>query len=146
MASGEFETRESAMKKKLRRHATGYLLSALLLFSGLATLFIVLRKTWPVVSQTNNSFSVFWASLLAEKLYLFPGVEFELSHFFILSIVMLICALVVFGLSRQWLPLGLRDSIVECPFCRKHWRTSPDKALGICPHCRQLVHPKLVNG
>jgi uncharacterized Zn-finger protein len=133
------------MKKKIRRHAPGYALGFLLLLFGFAALSWVIWKTWPRDSQ-SNPFSVFWASLWVEKLVLLPGVEFELVYLVAFSVAMLIAALIVFGLSRQWLPLGGRDSRVECPFCRKHWRTSPDKALGICPYCRQLVHPKLVDG
>ena len=139
------KTGESVMKKILRRQTSGYVLSFLLLFFGLAALFLALWKTWPQVSQAGNPFSVLWASLWTEKLDFFPGVEFKLVYLIVLSMAMLITALIVFGLSRQWLLLGRKDSWVQCPFCRKRWRTSPDKALGLCPHCRQLIHPKLVD-
>ena len=132
------------MKKKLRRHAPGYALGSMLLLLGLAGLFWVFWKNWP--RAQSNPLSVFWVTLWVEKLVLLPGFEFELVYLFVFLVAMLIASLIVFGLSRQWLPLGGRDSRVECPFCRKHWRTSPDKALGICPYCRQLVHPKLVDG
>jgi hypothetical protein len=135
----------TVMKKVLRRQTSGYVLSILLLLFGIAALFFALWETWPQVSQAGNPFSVFWESLWAEKLVFLPGVEIKLVYLVVLSSAMIIAAFVVLALSRQWLPLGSNNSWVECPFCKKRWRTSPDKALGFCPHCRQLIHPKLVD-
>jgi hypothetical protein len=133
------------MKKVLRRQTSGYVLSFLLLFFGITAFVLALWRTWHQVSQAGNPFSVFWESLWTEQLVFLPGVEFKLVYLIVLSTAMLIAAFVVFALSRQWILLGRKDSWVECPFCKQRWRTSPVIALGLCPHCRQLVHPRLVD-
>ena len=134
------------MNKTLRRHATGYALSFLLLFFGMATLSYALWITWPKASQKEYPLANLWTTLSTEKLKVTPTIQIPLTHIVLASIAMIIAGLAVFALSRQWLPLGGKNSIVQCPFCNNRWRTSPDKALGLCPHCRQLVHPKLVDG
>jgi len=134
------------MKKVLRRQTSGYILSFLLLFFGIAALSVVLWKTWNQVTQAADPLSVFWESLWTEQLVFLSGVEFKLAYLVVLSTAMLITAFLVFALSRQWILLGRKGSWVECPFCKKRWRTSAVTALGLCPHCRQLVHPRLVDG
>jgi uncharacterized Zn-finger protein len=133
------------MRKVLRRQKSGYALSFVLLFSGLAAVLWVLWKTWPKVSIASNPFSVFWESLWTETLGFLPGVEFKLVYLMVLAAVLLVSGFVVFGLSRKWFPLGGTNSWLQCPFCRKRWRTSPDKALVHCPYCNHLVHPVLVD-
>jgi DNA-directed RNA polymerase subunit RPC12/RpoP len=49
----------------------------------------------------------------------------------------------VWVLSRQWLVLPGETVWFQCPFCHKKWRSISDKALVHCPHCRQLIHPKM---
>jgi hypothetical protein len=129
----------------LRRQKSGYALSFLLWFFGLAAIFWVFWKTWANVSVSGDPFSVFWESLWSETLDFFPGVEFKLVYLMVFASAMLVAGFVVFGLSRQWFVLGGKNSLLECPWCRKRWRSSPEKALVLCPHCRQLVHPVLVN-
>jgi len=131
------------MKKILRRQKSGYALSFLFWFFGLAALFTVLWNTWPQASSTENPVSVFWESLWTEKLDLFQGIELKLVYLAVLGVAMLVAGVVVLALSRQWfLPAG-EKTLFQCPFCRKQWKASPDKALVHCPHCRQLVHPQL---
>lgn len=142
----KIKTRESGMKKILRRQKSGYALSFLLWFFGLAALFVVLWKTWPQVSSSENPISVFWTSLWTEKLDFIQGVEFRLAYLVVLAMAMFVVGLMVFGLSREWFLLAGKTVWLQCPFCRKRWRTSPDKALVHCPYCRQLVHPILVDG
>lgn len=133
------------MKRILRRQKSGYALGFLLLFFGLSALFWIFWKTWPDVSTANNPFSVFWQSLWNETLDFIPGVEFKLVYPLVFASAMLVAGFIVFGLSRKWFMLGGKNSLLQCPWCRKRWRTSPDKALVLCPHCRQLVHPLLVD-
>jgi hypothetical protein len=133
------------MKKTLRRHLPGYALSFLLWFLGAAALLAVVLKTWPQVSSAENPFSVFWDSLWTRKLQIFSGVELELVYVFVAAMAMFAVGFTVFALSREWLLLAGKTVWLECPFCKKRWRTSPEKAPVLCPHCRQLVHPRLVD-
>jgi uncharacterized Zn-finger protein len=133
------------MRKVLRRQKSGYALSFVFWFSGLAAVLWVLWRTWPEVSIASNPFSVFWESLWTETLVFLPGVEFKLVYLMVLAAALLVTGFVVFGLSRKWFLLGGTSSWLQCPFCRKRWRTSPDKALVHCPYCNHLVHPVLVD-
>ena len=127
----------------LRRQKSGYVFGIILCLTGLATLFIVLWKVWPVLYSAQDFASVLWASLWVEQFDLIQGVELKLIYFVVLGTVMLISGALALTLSREWLPLAGETALLQCPYCRKRWRTSPDKALIHCPHCRQLVHPKL---
>jgi len=133
------------MKRVLRRQKSGYALSFLLWFFGVGALFWIFWKTWPDISTTNNPVSVFWQSLWNETFDFIPGVEFKLVYPLVFASAMLVAGFIVFSLSRKWFMLGGKNSLLQCPWCRKRWRTSPDKALVLCPHCRQLVHPTLVD-
>jgi len=142
---GKKQTGESAMKKVLRKQKSGYALSFVLWIFGLVALVLVFWKTWPTVSAASDPFSVFWESLWTETLIFLPGVEFKLIYLAVFATAMMVSGFVVFGLSREWFLLGGKDSWLQCPFCRKRWRTSADKALVHCPYCNHLVHPVLVD-
>ncbi|MGQ9565721.1 MAG: hypothetical protein ACUVT5_04160 [Candidatus Bathyarchaeales archaeon] len=134
------------MKRVLRRQKSGYAVSFLFWFFGLAALFWVFWKVWPDVSSGGGDmFSVFWELLWSETLSFVPWVEFKLAYLVVFASVMLVVGFIVFGLSRRWFVLGGKNSLLQCPWCNKRWRSSPDKALVLCPHCRQLVHPTLVD-
>lgn len=127
----------------LRRQKSGFAVGTILCLTGLVTLFLVLLKVLPLLSSARDVASVLWTSLWVEQLDLVQGVELKLIYLVILGTTMLITGALALALSREWLPLAGETVLLECPFCRKRWRTSPDKALIHCPHCRQLVHPKL---
>jgi hypothetical protein len=82
--------------------------------------------------------------LWTEKLDFISGVVFKLIYLVVLGDAMLISAVVVYVLSVQWFFLPGKIVWYRCPFCHKDWRSSGDKALVHCPHCRQLVHPTLI--
>ncbi|HVP40547.1 MAG TPA: hypothetical protein VMS95_01170 [Candidatus Krumholzibacteriaceae bacterium] len=132
------------MKKVLRKQKSGYAVSFVLWFLGLFALFWVLWKTWPEVSVASSPFSVFWDALWTETLVFLPGVEFKLVYLVVLAVALLVTGFSVFWWSRKWFSLGGSNSWLQCPFCQKRWRTSPDKALVHCPYCNHLVHPVLV--
>lgn len=132
------------MKRMLRRQKSGYALSLILCFIGVTAPFVALWKTWPKVSSAQNHFSTFWTLLWTEQLDLIPGIGSKLVYLVILGAVMFIFGVVIWTLSRQWFYLAGETALFQCPFCKKKWRASPDKGLVQCPHCRQLVHPKMV--
>jgi DNA-directed RNA polymerase subunit RPC12/RpoP len=128
----------------LRRQKSAYALALTMCFIGLAALFIPLWEMWPQIFSAEDPFSAFWSLLWRESLNLIPGFDFKLAYFFILGVVMIISGVVIWVLSRQWFYLPGKTVLFQCPFCKKQWRSLSDKALVHCPHCRQLVHPKIV--
>jgi hypothetical protein len=128
----------------LRRQKSAYALSLILALAGITALLITLWKTWPQISSVKDPFSTFMTLLWTEKLDFISGVEFKLIYLVVLGDVMLISAVIVYVLSVQWFFLPGKIVLYRCPFCHKDWRSSGDKALVHCPHCRQLVHPTLI--
>ena len=133
------------MKRTLRRQKSAYALSLIFCLLWLATLFMTLWKTWPEVSSAENPFSTYLARLWEENFEFIPGLEFRLVYLVVVGDVMLISGVVIWLLSRQWFYLPGKTVLLECPFCKKRWRSNPDKGLVHCPHCRQLVHPRMVH-
>jgi len=132
------------LKRTLRRQKSGYALSLILCLTGLTTIFLTVWKTWPKVSSAENPLSTFWTLLWTEQLDFISGIDFKLVYLTILGAVMLVFGVVIWALSRKWFYLAGETVLFQCPFCKKRWRASPDKGLVHCPHCRQLVHPKMV--
>jgi hypothetical protein len=132
------------MTRVLRRQKCAYALSLILCLMGLAAIFAALRETWSEVSSAENPASVFWTLLWQEQLDFIPGIEFKLAYLTILGAVMLVSGLVIWALSRQSFYLPGETVLFQCPFCKKKWRASRDKGLVQCPHCHQLVHPKMI--
>jgi len=132
------------MKKILRTQKSAYILSLILCLTGITALFTTLWKTWPKITSAENPFSTFLTLLWTEKLDFIPGLEFKLVYLIIVGDVMLISGVIIWILSRQWFFLPGKIVWFQCPFCKKKWRSSGDKALVHCPHCRQLVHPTMV--
>lgn len=136
--------RESTLKKILRRQKSAYALSLIFCLMWLATLLVTVWKTWSEVSSAENPISTFFNLLWTENLDFVQGLQFRLIYLTILGDVMLISGVVIWLLSRQWFLLPGKTALFQCPFCKKKWRSSPDKGLVHCPHCRQLVHPRIV--
>lgn len=133
------------MKKTLRRQKSAYVLSLIFCLIWLITFFTTLWKTWPEVSSAENPFSTFVTLLWTEKLDFILGLELKLIYLTIIGDVMLVSGVLIWVLSRQWFLLPGETVLFQCPFCKKKWRASRDKGLVHCPHCRQLVHPKMVD-
>ncbi len=132
------------MIKILRRQKSAYALSAVLCLLGLTALSITLWKTWSRISSAENPLSTYWTLVWNEQIGSLLGIEFKLAYLLISAIALLISAVLVCALSRQWFYLPGDVVLFQCPFCHKKWRATEDKALVHCPHCLQLVHPKIV--
>ena len=128
----------------LRRQRTTHAVSIVLSLLGVAFISFTIWKTWPTVSSAEDPLSTFMTVLGKEKFGLVPGFEYELIYLFALGDAMLISGVVLAVLSVQWLYLPGKVVWYRCPFCNKDWRSTGDKALVHCPHCRQLVHPTLI--
>ena len=134
------------MKRILRKQKSAYALSLLLCLAGIAALLFTLWKTYPQISSSGDPLSTFLSLLWTEELTLTTDFGFKLVYLVILGDVMLISGVILWILSRQWLLLPGETVWFQCPFCNKKWRSIGDKALVHCPHCRQLVHPKITEG
>lgn len=130
--------------KVLRRQKSGYVLSLLLCSVGVATLLATLWRIWPQVSSARDPFSTFLTLLWTENQNLVPGIGFKLVYLVVLGDAMLVAGVLVYVLSVQRIFLPGRVVWYRCPFCNKDWRSSGTKALVHCPHCRQLVHPTMI--
>jgi DNA-directed RNA polymerase subunit RPC12/RpoP len=133
------------MRYVFRRQRSAYALAAALCLIGVFALFLSVWKTWPTVSSSSDPFWTFVSLLWSESLDLVPGLELRLAYLFVLADAMLIAGVTIWALSRQCLLVPGKTAWYECPFCKKKWRTTGDKALVHCPHCQQLVHPKLTH-
>lgn len=128
----------------LRRQKSTYALSLFLVLLGVAALLFTVWKTWPQVSSATDPLSTFMNLLGTEKLDFVPIFEFKLIHLFALGDALLISGVLLYVLSVQWFYLPGRIVWFRCPFCNKDWKSTGNKALVHCPHCRQLVHPILI--
>jgi len=137
------QRRESTMRKILRTQRSAHILSVILCLLGTVAISFAVWKTWPQVSAAENPFSTFVDLLWSEKLDLMSGLEFTLMYLFIFGDVMLIVGVATWVLSRQWFLLPGKTVWYRCPFCKKKWKSTEDKALVHCPRCLQLVHPTL---
>ena len=132
------------MRTILRRQKSGYALSLILCIIGLTALIVTLWKTWPEVSSAQDPVSAFWTLLWTQKLDFIPSIEFKLVYLTILGTVSIIVGVTILVLSRQRLSLPGETILLQCPFCKKRWRSIRDKGLVQCPHCNKLVHPRMV--
>ena len=130
--------------KILRMQKSAYALGLLLCVLGVIALVATVWETWPQVSSAKNPFSTFLGLLWTEKLDFIPGFEFRLVYLVIFADAVLIAGVAVCALSVRWFYLPGKIVWYRCPFCNKDWKSSGDKALVHCPHCRQLVHPVMI--
>ena len=133
-----------ATMRILRKQKSTYAISVILLILGIAALLATIWKTWSQVSTASNPISTFMGLLWTEKINVISGFDFALAYLFALGDVMLISGIILYVLSVQSMYLPGKTVWYRCPFCHKDWKATGDKALVHCPHCRQLVHPTIV--
>ena len=128
----------------LRKQKSTFVLSIVLSLLGVAALSFTFWKIWTHISSVNDLLSTFMTLLWSEKFDLIPNFEFQLIYLVALGVVLLISGVTLYVLSVRWFYLPGKVVWYRCPFCHNDWRSTGDKALVLCPHCRQLVHPTLV--
>jgi hypothetical protein len=128
----------------LRRQKSTFVLSIVLSLLGVAALLFTFWKIWPHISSVKDLLSTFMTLLWSEKFDLIPNFEFQLIYLVALGDALLVSGVTLYVLSVQWFYLPGTVVWYRCPFCHKDWKSTGDKALVHCPHCRQLVHPTLV--
>jgi DNA-directed RNA polymerase subunit RPC12/RpoP len=127
-----------------RRQKSAHALSLILCLLGVALLLFVFWRTWPQISSAKEPLSTFLQLLWTQRIDTIPIIEFRLLYVVILADALLVLSVIVAALSTQRFYLPGKIVWYQCPFCKKDWRSSGDKALVHCPHCRQLVHPRIV--
>jgi hypothetical protein len=135
---------DGSLRRTIRRYKLGYVVSGILLFSGFAALFVVAWEIWPELSSNSVSASTLWNLLWIKEMNIVPGLIFNLAYLLIFATATLVSGIIVFLFSRQWFNLPGRTFDLQCPFCNKYWKATFDRGQILCPHCRHLVHPKLV--
>lgn len=132
------------MKRILRKQKSIYALSLIFCLTGITAILGALWKTYPQLSSSTNPFSTFLSLLWTEKIILGSLLELKLIYFFILGDIMLVLGVTLWLFSRQWFIVPGKNVWYQCPFCKKKWKSIGDKALVHCPHCNQLIHPKII--
>lgn len=132
------------MTYTLRKQKSAYALSLLFCLIGILAILTTLWKIWPQISVADNPFSTFLILFWDQKLEFIPNIEFRLVYLMILGDVMIVSGVLIWILSRRWFYLPGKTLWFQCPFCKKKWRSGEDKGLVHCPHCRQLIHPRMV--
>lgn len=131
------------MKYVFRRQRSVYAVAVTLCAIGVLAIFVSLWKTWPQVSSSSDPFGTFLFALGSETLNLAPGLDLRLAYLFAFADAMFVTGVALWILGREWILVPGKSVWYECPFCNKKWRATGDEALVHCPHCRQLVHPKM---
>jgi DNA-directed RNA polymerase subunit RPC12/RpoP len=133
------------MRKILRTQRSARALSILLCSMGVVAVCATVWKTWPQTSSSGNVISTYLTLLWTEELTVVPGFGFKLVYLMILGDIMLISGVIVGILSRQSLLIPGETVWFQCPYCKKKWRSIADTGLVHCPHCNQLIHPKMTD-
>jgi hypothetical protein len=126
----------------LIRQKSALTLSLIFCLLGIFALFFTLWTIYPRLSS-GDPLSSFLSLLWSENLTLIPWLEFKLAYLVILGIALMVSGIIIWVLSKQWIVLPGRTVWFQCPFCNKKWRATGDKALVHCPHCNQLIHPRM---
>ncbi|MBS7616459.1 hypothetical protein KEJ45_04600 [Candidatus Bathyarchaeota archaeon] len=131
------------MKRVLRKQKPLYMLSLTFCIIGILALLTTLWKTSSQVFSSADPFSTFLSLLWIEEIVIINVVTFKLIYLVAFGDIMLILGVILWLLSRQWLVVPGKTVCYQCPFCKKKWKSTGDKALVHCPYCNQLVHPKI---
>jgi len=127
-----------------RRQRSAYALSLLLCLMGIVALLATLWITWPQISAARDPLSTYMTLIWTKNLDFIPGLEIKLAYLVAFGELVLIIGVVVSVLSVQRFYLPGKVVWYRCPWCHKDWRSNGINALIDCPHCRQLVHPQLI--
>lgn len=132
------------LTKAIRRYKFGYVFGVVLCIISCMVIAFAVWKTWPEISGNVNPLSAFWDFLWVEEIDLVPGVEFKLTYLVVLAGALLCLGVGVIAFSRQWFFLPGKTMKLQCPFCKKFWRAGYNRGQVLCPHCRHLVHPRII--
>jgi len=133
------------MRRIIRRKKSGYALGFALCFIGLIVLFAVLWKAWPNVSASDDVFSALESYLWTKEFDFGFGVRLKLMHLTMMGTAALVLGIFVLAFSRQVFSVYTGENVLlQCPFCKNHWKASRGRGLAECPHCRQFVQPTVV--
>ncbi len=130
--------------RTLRRYRFGYSISAILILIGLASITVTIWKAWSQLSSSNEPLNTLWTFIWTEEVDTGLGIQFKTIYLIILAAAAFVAASFMLAFSRQWLFLPSEVKNLQCPFCKKYWRSTYDRGQMLCPHCRHLIHPKLV--
>ena len=131
------------MRRIIRRKKSGYALGFTLCLIGLIALSAVLWKAWPNVSASNDVFSALESYLWTKQFDFGFGVGLKLMHLAIMGAATLFSGIFVLALSRQVFFVSAENVLLQCPYCKNHWKAKRAKGFAECPYCRQFVQPSI---
>ena len=130
--------------RTLRRYRFGYAVSTIFMLIGLMAVMYTVWNAWPQIESSNTPLDAFWTFIWTEEISIGLGIYFKAVYLIILASLAFVAAFAVLIYSRQWLFLPSQNRTLQCPFCKRRWKSTYDRGQILCPHCRHLVHPKLV--
>jgi len=133
------------MRRVIRRKNSGYALGFVLFCVGLIVLLAVLWRAWPNVSASQDVFSALWSYLWSEQFDFGLGVRLKLMHLAVMSAAAMVLGIIVLAFSQQIFSVYAGENVLlQCPFCKNHWKARRAGGFAECPHCRQFVEPREV--
>jgi len=132
------------MRVIVRRKLSGHLFGVVLCLVGFGVLFVVLWKAWPSVSTSSNVLSSLWSFILTEQINLGFGIALKLVHLSVIGAVFLFLGVFVLAFSKQIIYLSGGPILLQCPYCRNHWKARRAMGWAECPHCRKFIQPQVV--
>ena len=139
-----WKTWESQLTKTIRRYKFGFVFGVMLCITGCMLISYAVWKGWSEISNSTNPLSAFWDFLWIENIDLIPIVEFRLVYLVVLAGAILCLGVGVIAFSRQWFFLPGKTMKLQCSFCKKFFKAGYNTGQVLCPHCRHLVHPRIV--
>ena len=132
------------LTKAIRRYKFGFVFGVALCITSCMMIAFTIWKAWSEISSNTDPLSAFWHFLWVGEIDLIPGVEFKLTYLVILAGALLCLGVGVIAFSRQWFFLPGTTMKLQCPFCKKLWKAGFNRGQILCPHCRHLIHPRIV--
>ncbi len=129
------------MRRIIRRKKSGYAAGLTLCLIGMLVMLVVLWNAWPNVSASPDIFSALKSYLWTGKLEFGFGISLKLIHLTIAGAATLFLGIFVLALSRQVFLVSSEGVLLQCPFCKNHWKARRAKGFAECPYCRQFVQP-----
>jgi predicted ABC-type sugar transport system permease subunit len=130
------------MRRIIRTKKSGQALGSLLCLVGFVALLVVFWKAWPTPATSSNVLSELWSQILAEEVSIDSIVAVKLTYLTIMGTVFLLLGLTILGFSRQIFYVSTGSIVLQCPYCKNHWKARRQMGWAECPFCRKLINPQ----
>jgi len=132
------------MRVIVRRKLSGHIIGVVLCLVGFVALFMVLWMAWPSVASSSNVLSSLWTYILTQQVDLVWIGSLRLVYVSILGAFFLFSGVFVLVFSQKILYLSNESVLLQCPYCKNHWRGRRAVGWAECPHCRKYIQPHVM--